>query len=580
MSSYPAELTPLSSLSDELASQLQARIESVLQDIIKSNVFTTQLGRNSETLAKLRQELTGVDLDDPTACAKAFAAADISLTDYEQYTPYIAKFSPDSPSQLSDVVDLLAPGLPMFFGMSSSTSGKASKLVPKYANPEPPFYLGPETTPFMGKPSGKNVTPVYSGFARFVEVCGQDETKHISVNALSAYWVRSLLGFTDSERDYERLSEPVPGLVAPWGAHLISNYRSIMLTHAAFALAEPHVDTLALVWSTATVDFFRWIDEEWETLIGAIDSGKLPQYPQTEHVYAGIATQFHANPKRAEELRKIGPPSLTAEGWAPKVWPKLGLLVAICTGTFARVLPQVRAYIGPDVLIRVPMYASTECFMGTAYDDRIHDVIKMVFEDYIELLEINADGSDGDLKQPASLFLRFHGNMILRIMGDVVEAAGFSPVDGTPLIHYKERRNQSMRLPHALISQADILASVANIEEFRQTEFTTWLDDRQMPPTVGFFVEANAGSTVISPSVRDSIMASLVEANENFAVGAKKGSSVKPTIRVLAPGAFSEFRRWKGEINRTGSSQIKLPLIMIDTKGQEFLLSRVVDEVH
>ncbi|EIW76604.1 hypothetical protein CONPUDRAFT_157788 [Coniophora puteana RWD-64-598 SS2] len=67
---------------------------------------------------------------------------------------------------------------------------------------------------------------------------------------------------------------------------------------------------------------------------------------------------------------------------------------------------------------------------------------------------------------------------------------------------------------------------------------------------------------------------------QNFAIGAKKGSSVKPSIRILSRRSFAEFRAWKGAANGTGSSQIKVPLIMVDSKGQDFLLSRVVDEVH
>ena len=50
---------------------------------------------------------------------------------------------------------------------------------------------------------------------------------------------------------------------------------------------------------------------------------------------------MRADPKRAEELRNIGPP-LSCPGWAQRVWPTLNTLVSICSGTFATAIPKVR----------------------------------------------------------------------------------------------------------------------------------------------------------------------------------------------------------------------------------------------
>ncbi|EIW76626.1 hypothetical protein CONPUDRAFT_63751, partial [Coniophora puteana RWD-64-598 SS2] len=342
-----------------------------------------------------------------------------------------------------------------------------------------------------------------------------------------------------------------------------------------FALAEPSVDTLSMMWSTTFMDFIRWIDEEWEVLVNVISSGVLPHFPDTESVYLAIVVSY--DPKRAEDLRKIGPPSGTAEDWAARIWPKLEVLSAISGGTFGRVLPQVRAYIGPYIPIRVPVYASSECAIGMAYNDRIFNVVKVLTGSYIEMLEIIAEGEDGELKKLwqvekdklyEPIATTYDGLWRYRI-ADAVQLVGFDPTDGTPLLRYKERRGQSMRLPHALITQTDVAESAATVDGLKQAEFTTWLDDRKVPPTVGFFVEASPDDTGRIPSsARDALMQGLIEVNENFAIGAHKGSSVKPSIRIFSPGSFSEFRAWKGALNGTGSSQIKVPLIMVDPKGQ------------
>ncbi|EIW76627.1 hypothetical protein CONPUDRAFT_168454 [Coniophora puteana RWD-64-598 SS2] len=155
MASYPSEINPLSSLSDDLASELQTRVEASLQNIINRNLFNTQFGRSSDLLAGLRRELTqGANLDDPKTRADAFAAANLTLTEYDVYAPYIAKFTQSSPTQLSDVVDLLAPRLPHNLGKSSSTSGKASKLVPNHGRVpgSVPPYLKEGSSHFKSKP--------------------------------------------------------------------------------------------------------------------------------------------------------------------------------------------------------------------------------------------------------------------------------------------------------------------------------------------------------------------------------------------------------------------------------------------
>jgi len=342
-----------------------------------------------------------------------------------------------------------------------------------------------------------------------------------------------------------------------------------------------------MTWSTTFVDFVRWIEEEWDTLVDAISSGTLPQFPETESVYVQIATTFTANPSRADALRRIGPPSQTAVGWTLKVWPKLELLTAVCTGTFSRVYSEVRGYIGPDIPVRCPIYGCTEGSVGVAYHDSLPDVVKMLTDNYIEMLEVLPGNEDGDIKplwqveadktyEP--VLTTQDGLWRYRTM-DAVCVVGFSPKDGIPLIEYKERRNQSMWVAQALVSQADILASIHGISAFDHVEFTTWWDDRSHPPTVGFFIESAPNTRALVSSARDKILKGLIEVNTNFSSGAERGLPVTPTIRLLAPGSFADFRSWKGTVNGVGSSQIKLPIITLDTKAQEFLLSKVVAEI-
>ena len=60
----------------------------------------------------------------------------VPLTTYEDYQPFVARFLDNNKSpRLSDVNNLLAPGLPAFIAHSSGTSGGHLKHFLKYPNP-------------------------------------------------------------------------------------------------------------------------------------------------------------------------------------------------------------------------------------------------------------------------------------------------------------------------------------------------------------------------------------------------------------------------------------------------------------
>ncbi|KAG9312151.1 hypothetical protein JVU11DRAFT_7440 [Chiua virens] len=52
-----------------------------------------------------------------------------------------------------------------------------------------------------------------------------------------------------------------------------------------------------------------------------------------------------------------------------------------------------------------------------------------------------------------------------------------------------------------------------------------------------------------------------------------------PTIRVVKPGTFAEYRHWKGETANVASGQIKVPSVLIQPKAQAWILERVAEEL-
>jgi hypothetical protein len=52
-----------------------------------------------------------------------------------------------------------------------------------------------------------------------------------------------------------------------------------------------------------------------------------------------------------------------------------------------------------------------------------------------------------------------------------------------------------------------------------------------------------------------------------------------PTIRILKPGTFKEYRHWKAETSGINSGQIKVPTMLTDPVTCGWLVKRVVLEV-
>ena len=119
---------PLTSLTSELKVLLQEDTDRRLREIINANINTRFAG-TSPALADFRLAITNKDVQNDPTVLDDFRRL-VSFTDYEDYRSLIAKFM-ERPCKLSEVDNLLTPGLPDFLCFSSSTSGKKPKLFPR-----------------------------------------------------------------------------------------------------------------------------------------------------------------------------------------------------------------------------------------------------------------------------------------------------------------------------------------------------------------------------------------------------------------------------------------------------------------
>ncbi|KAF8836522.1 hypothetical protein BDN67DRAFT_974068 [Paxillus ammoniavirescens] len=579
----PATPVPCTSLTPKLRTLLIARTDRLLLRIVRAN-FNTQYASQAPSLAAFRDAVAvhGTEVDG--TLLQEFRSH-VALMNYESYKPFVAKFN-EKPCKKSEVENLFAPGLPFSLLWSSATSGNAPKMfakyhhIPKEAPTRPSVYDRSDV-------KGPEDRVIYYGYKELKEVeHGSGKVvKRIPLSISSGTMLRMTAGWS-VDGDESRMSVLMPGQAAPWAASLITHHRSFLVIHALFCLVCRDLDRLIMTFAPVFMDLLRHVDDEWDMMLTCIKDGTIPDLEGIDHVRAHLQVHLHANPGRATELREIGPP-FSCAGWAARVWPKMRVFVAVGSGPYAFVLPKVRSVLGPTIAIRGRGYGATESVFAACYEDHL-DTFVIQTEDVVEFLDAAAEETPQNILQPWDLKAGKQYQVVLTTrdglwrypLGDIIEIVGFDADGGSPVFQCTGRKSSSIRLWHALISDSDLVAAVQAIssEDIIQVhEFTVVVDDRELPATVGYFVEGSLGSkSHIAPQ---KLFDALVATNVSHQFALDNAWARLPTIRIVKPGTFMEYRLRKGERLSIGAGQIKVPVVLPESASKAWIEERVVQEL-
>ena len=164
-------------------------------------------------------------------------------------------------------------------------------------------------------------------------------------------------------------------------------------------------------------------------------------------------------------------------------------------------------------------------------------------------------------------------------------------------------RSLVMELPHASIMEAELLKMIQAIdgEDIVQVqEFTSVLDRRELPETVGLIVEITgdigmapclrstalhmdthmAGTGTEAGAARQRVFEALVSTNEEHQRAFDAGQLRLPTIRIVKPGTFRDYRRYRGEQLNTPVGQTKVPVVVTNPDVLAWLEERVAKELE
>ncbi|KAI6151124.1 GH3 auxin-responsive promoter [Pisolithus tinctorius] len=570
---------PITALTPELEAVLKEDTDRRLRNLIAANI-KTRYARSSSQLSDFFLAVNDKDLQNDESVLSDFRRL-VSPTEYESYHPFMIMFN-SHPCKLSEVEDMLAPGLPIYIPLSSATSGKKPKQFVKYFRSQP---YSPNPSPFRVGTTSLIYSFAYRDPVEIVTDSGE-VVKRIPVCNGSTGIMRAQNDWT-IETDDARMASI--SHTAPWATGLIIHHRSFLLIHALFSLASTSLEEFATVFIANFMDMVHLIQEEWATLISSIRNGTIPDFEQIDHVRPYLQLNMRADPQRADELQHIGPP-LSCPGWAQRVWPKLKLLTNICSGTFATALPQARSILGPNVIIHNPWYICSECLIGRTLNFGDTETFVVATDDLIEFLDMTTERMPGQVLQawdlqPGKFYqpvATTHDGLWRYLIDDVIQVTGFDPRNGLPVFRYSGRKNLGLRLPHAMITEADLVNVIdaLNGDDIMEVqEFTTVVDDRKFPHTVGFFISITGNMGPNAKSARQKAFAALVATSDEHQIAFDTDEFGLPTIRIVKPGTFTDYRRWRGETLNVGVGQIKLPSVLFDPKAQEWVAERVMLEL-
>ena len=582
---------PITELTPELLAALRKRSDAVLSYLVSNNSISTFF-KESNTLASFRNALNTEDYSKLPENLYEMFNSNVELSEYKNYQPFVSRFF-EKPCKASDVENLMAPGMPYFIAHSSGTSGGATKHFPKYQHPK---HMSTSTAQTMAasnpvsKTGGKNCVVYSLGYREVVAPIDEkgEPVTHMPVCLMSSGTIRMHTGmYQPKDQFYQKIKIPIN--TSPLAASFIPDYKSFLFMHGLFALAEPKTELINTMFSTIFRDLCRVLIEQYDVMVDCIEKGTIPDLPGTEHVHDNLMQFWKADPERAKELREITN-NTNQVGWLRKLWPGLSIVVAISSGSFGSVLPEITHYMGPEVNLRTLGINCSEAFLALAYDAKDKSLYKVVgSDDIIEYLDIDAPENASGLSPAWEAKVGKKYEVVLTTrdgfwryrLGDVVEIVGYDPRDGQPIIHYLERRNVHIRLANEITTEAQLSAAVSSVSEElgNISEFCVMPDYRYTTPAYAFYVEPQNDLPGEASDVPAKLHRFLQSANENYLKDSKAGKLAVPSVHVLKPGAFGEYREWKIKTMNISSGQVKVPLVVWDDVTRKWLEERRVQEV-
>ena len=212
-----------------------------------------------------------------------------------------------------------------------------------------------------------------------------------------------------------------------------------------YALTERNVTYLGSMVVTLTLTVLGYLEKNWEMLCDDIEKGIInDSIKMPADIRAKLTKKLKPDPVRAEELRQIFKEGFD-EPVAKKIWPKLGWMYGMISGSLSAYSEKIKKYVG-DLPIHNMGYGASECLMAIPLTLNEPDAVLLPRSAFFEFLPVDApDGTrpllinevkEGELYEV--IITTFSGLYRYRI-GDIVKITGF--YHESPKVEFQYRAN-------------------------------------------------------------------------------------------------------------------------------------------
>lgn len=335
-----------------------------------------------------------------------------------------------------------------------------------------------------------------------------------------------------------------------------TTFTNYMYVKGFCALKGDDADVISAPFMGSVSDFFYTIEDNWQALCEDIELGRVnPEKGIPQEIADILNGAISPDPERADELREIFRQGFD-EPVAKKIWPTLGYIHAIGTGSFSAYIEKVRRYVG-DIPMYLSVYGASEGIFATSAALNRAENVMIPESGYYEFIPENEMGLPEEELKERTLSMaelvpgknyelvvtNLSGFYRYRI-GDVVTVTGFQ--DESPVISFAYRRNQMLNVAGEKTNEQHVQRAVDRLTEdtgVNVVEWTVHADYDVTPPRYIVFVETDPQiEPNMKPVVRDTLEKGLAEANSYYAEYIEDGHLGPMELVVLQPQTYELYR--------------------------------------
>lgn len=353
-----------------------------------------------------------------------------------------------------------------------------------------------------------------------------------------------------------------------------------------FALPNRKISYLGTIFITTLESMFFYMEENWEMLCDDIEKGIINEsIEMPDELRAKFNKKLKPNPKRANELREEFRKGFDESPIIPRIWPRVGWMYGMGTGSLSFYAKKLRRYIGEDLPMHYLGYTATEAFMAVPIELNSYDYVILPQNGFYEFRPIEQEGYDNLLtikelevgKEYEIILTNMSGFYRYRIM-DVIKVTGY--YNQSPKITFQYRLNQIANISGEKVSSLAFDEMIANLSEHTgdlYIGYSIYADRSTSPGHYKLFLELSENISDEKKAEYSALFEKfLCKGNVSVEPLIKSGALGHPEVKFLKKGTYDEYR----ELLRSRGAnlnQVK-PLKVIDTEEKKDFFFAHIEE--